>query len=76
MKNKLYHIETRTLSKSDNEAQIRITGKRKISINPVYVIVAKLFNLSETYEVDATVDVVREDGKWKVCGNLFSLPAI
>jgi len=76
MKNKLYHIETKTLNKSDNEAQIRITGKRRISINPVYVIVAKLFNLSETYEVDATFDVVREDGKWKVCGNLFSFPAI
>lgn len=76
MKNKLYQIETKTLNKSDNKAQIRITGKRRISINPVYVIFAKLFNLSETYEVDAIVDVVREDGKWKVCGNLFSLPAI
>jgi len=76
MKNKLYHIETTTLKKSDNEAQIRITGKRRISINPVYVIVANVFNLSETYEVDATFDVVKEDGKWKVCGNLSSLPAI
>ncbi len=76
MKNKLYHIETKTLNKNDNEAQIRITGKRRISINPAYVIVAKLFNLSETYEVDAIVDVVREDGKWKVCGDIFSLPAI
>ena len=76
MKNKLYHIETTTLKKSDNEAQIRITGKRRISINPVYVIVANVFNLSETYEVDATFDVVREDGQWKVCGNLSSLPAI
>jgi len=76
MKNKLYHIETTTLKKGDNEAQVRITGKRRISINPVYVIVANVFNLSETYEVDATFDVVREDGKWKVCGNLSSLPAI
>lgn len=76
MQNKLYHIETMTLKKSDNEAQIRITGKRRISINPVYVIVANVFNLSETYEVDATFDVVREDGQWKVCGNLSSLPAI
>ena len=76
MKNKLYYIETTTLKKSDNKAQIRITGKRRISINPVYVIVADVFNLSETHEVDATLDVIREDGKWKVCGNLSSLSAI
>ena len=36
MKNKLYDIETETISKKDNEAQIRITGKIRVSINPVY----------------------------------------
>ncbi|RLB86046.1 MAG: hypothetical protein DRH24_00200 [Deltaproteobacteria bacterium] len=74
MKNKLYHIKTETISKKDNEAQIRITGKIRVAINPVYPIVAKLFNIGATHEVDETINVIKEDGKWKVCGNLFSLP--
>ncbi len=74
MKNKLYDIETETISKKENEAQIRITGKIRISINPVYPIVAKLFNIGATHEVDEIINVIKEDGKWKVCGNLFSLP--
>ena len=74
MKNKLYHIETETISKKDNEAQIRITGKIRVSINSVYPIVAKLFNIGATHEVDEIINVIKEDGKWKVCGNLFSLP--
>jgi hypothetical protein len=74
MKNKLYHIETETLSKKENEAQIRITGKIRVSINPVYPIVANLFNIGATHEVDEIINVIKEDGKWKVCGSLFSLP--
>ena len=75
MKNKLYDIETETISKKDNEAQIRITGKIRVSINPVYAIVAKLFNIGATHKVDEIINVIKEDGRWKVCGNLFSLLA-
>jgi hypothetical protein len=74
MKNKLYHIETETLSKNDTTAKIRITGKTRVAINHVYPIVAKLFNIGSTHEVDETFNVIKEDGQWKVCGNLFSLP--
>ncbi len=74
MKNKLYHIETETLSKNDSTAKIRITGKKRVAINPVYPIVAQLFNIGATHEVDETFNVIKEDSRWKVCGNLFSLP--
>ncbi len=74
VKYKLYNIETKIISKHDNEAQVRITGKRRVAINPVYPIVSKIFDLGETYEVDKVINVIKEDGKWKVCGDLFSLP--
>ena len=73
LKNKLYHIETETLSKNDTTAKIRITGKTRVAINPVYPIVAKLFNIGATQEVEGTFNVIKEDSEWKVCGNLFSL---
>ena len=74
IKNKLYHIETETLSKNDTTAKIRITGKTRVAINPVYPIVAQLFNIGATHEVNQTFNVIKEDSQWKVCGNLFSLP--
>jgi hypothetical protein len=73
LKNKLYHIRTETISKSDTEAQIRITGKIRVAINSVYPVVAKLFDIGSTHEVDETIHVIKEDDQWKVCGELFSL---
>jgi hypothetical protein len=75
MQNKFYHIETETISKNDTKAQIRITGKKRVAINSVYPIVAKLFDIGATHEIDEIIHVIREDGQWKVCGNLFSLAA-
>lgn len=73
LKNKLYHIETETISKNDTEAKIRITGKIRVAINSVYPVVARLFNIGSTHEVDEVIRVIKEDGQWKVCGTLFSL---
>lgn len=74
VKYKLDNIETEIITKNDNRTQVRITGKRRVSINPVYSIVAKIFDLAATHEIDEVINVIKEDGKWKVCGNLFALP--
>jgi hypothetical protein len=71
LKSKLYHIETHTRFIGDNEAQVELTGKRRVSINPVYTYVARIFCIGETHEVDETIKLVKEDGKWKVCGGLL-----
>ncbi|UCH22616.1 MAG: hypothetical protein JSU83_05165 [Deltaproteobacteria bacterium] len=73
MRSKLYSIHTDIISKSDTDAQVRITAVRKRNINLVYTIIAKLFFIGETYEVDEIVNVIKEDGQWKVCGQAFSL---
>jgi hypothetical protein len=75
LKNKLYHIETETISKTDTDARIRITGKIRVAINSVYPVVAQLFNIGATHKVDQVIHVVKENGQWKVCGKLFSLTA-
>ena len=73
LKHKLYHIQTETISKNDTEAAIRITGKIRVAINSVYPVVAKIFNIGSTHKIDEIIHVIKEDGKWKVCGKLFSL---
>jgi hypothetical protein len=76
MKNQLSHIETETIISDDSTAEVRITCDRMRSINPVYAVIGKLFFLIETHEVDATLNLVKEDGKWKVCGKPFAFAEI
>jgi hypothetical protein len=75
MRSMLYHIKTDIISEDESEAKIRITCERKRLINPVFTIVGKLFFIGETYEVDETLNIIKEDGKWKICGRAFSLSA-
>ena len=69
----LSHLELETTMVDDNTAEIHITGSRMRSPNPVFGAVSKIFCLGETYEVDETLTVVKEEDGWKVCGQPFSL---
>jgi hypothetical protein len=73
MKMALLHIETETQMVDDNVAEVRINCNRRRTINPVFAIVAKIFCLGETYKVEETLTLVKEDDLWKVCGEPFAL---
>ncbi len=73
LKSALYNIETHTLSQTDQAAKVRLNAEKRSAINPIFAYVAKLFNLSGAERIEATLDLVRQDGKWKVCGQPFDL---
>jgi hypothetical protein len=73
MRSRLYSVHTEIISQSDSEAEVRILAERKRNINPLYTVVGRLFSIGETYSVDETLKLVKEDGRWKVCGRAFSL---
>ncbi len=76
MRNQLSHISTEIQMTDENNATVRITADRLRSINPVFALIGKLFFLIESHKVDETLSLVKEDGRWKVCGKPFSLPEI
>ena len=69
----LYAAHTRIVSLSDDEAVVHFTAKGRRNITPIFTIVGRLFQLGETHEIDATINVIKENGKWKVCGQAFAL---
>ena len=73
MKQELYQVETRISLKEADKAQVRLTATRKRAINPVFGAVAEVFALTQAHRVEATIDLVREDDRWKVCGHPFAL---
>jgi hypothetical protein len=68
------HVETETMSQASDSATIHLKGRHRTCINPVFAYVASLFHLGKTHEFEETLELVKEDGKWKVCGTPFSLP--
>lgn len=75
VKKGLYHIETQVLAQSDEEAQVRISAMTRTRINPVYAWVASIFQLGDTEHIEEVLHLVKEDGKWKACGeDIFALP--
>ena len=73
VKSQLYDIITETTYISDTEAKVVISGHRRTAINPVFAWVAKLFHIGGTYPFEATLDLVKEEGTWKVCSDLMAL---
>lgn len=70
----LSHIDTRTEYLDDATALVHLTGHRRLAINPLYAYVARLFRIGEPYEVDESIQVKLEDGRWRVCeSSLLSL---
>jgi hypothetical protein len=72
LKSQLYRIETHTTYASDTEATVAVSAVRRAAINPLYAWVAKVFHIGGSYPIEGTIDVVKEDGRWKVCANSFS----
>ncbi len=73
VKNQLYHVLTHTTYSSDSEATVSIHAKTRTSIHPVFAWVTKLFFIGETRPFDETLEVVKEDNHWKVCGSPLAL---
>ncbi|QTA93798.1 hypothetical protein [Desulfonema magnum] len=65
-KEKLYHVETYTISKDHEKAQIRLVAERKPPLQ-------SFFTRRPAKKVDETINVIKEGNKWRVCGSPFSL---
>jgi hypothetical protein len=57
----------------DTAMTIHLHGTTRVFINRPFMIVGKLFGLGRDYPVDAHIDVVKENSRWRVCGNPFGI---
>jgi hypothetical protein len=67
LRDKLYDARTESVKRDETSAEIRLTGKVRPPL--------KSFFTQEDYRyINEVITVVNDNGKWKVCGKLFSLP--
>ena len=67
------HLETETIAQDGESATIHLKGTCRTCIHPVFTWVAKMFRIGQTRSFEETIDLVKEDGRWKVCGTPFGL---
>jgi len=63
LKTGLKDIMTNTLSRDENSATIELKAKSKYAL--------RTFFTGDKFEVHHKFDMIKEDGRWKVCGNPF-----
>ena len=76
MKMSLGHIKTKTHMIDENTAEVSIKASMRRNINPLFYVVSRIFFLGETYHMEETLSLVKEDNSWKVCGEPLALPVI
>jgi len=73
MKQGLFHVDAKTTMEGADSAVVSLKGERRRTINPVFGLVARWFGLGERHPVEETLNLVKEGGRWKVCGKPFQL---
>lgn len=72
----LGHIKTKTHMIDENTAEVTVKASMRRNINPLFFVVSRIFFLGETFHMEETFDLVKEDNRWKVCGEPLTLPTI
>ena len=57
----------------DTSARAHVTGQTRTAINPVFMVIGKLFHIGEYHPVDMHLDLVKEPEGWRVCGEVAGL---
>ena len=69
-------LHLKTVEQDEKSALIHVSGTTRVAINPAFMLVGKLFRIGKDYPVDATLELVKEDDGWRVCGAPFGMQPV
>jgi hypothetical protein len=69
MRMQLFQVEAAVVAQDEQTAQVHLRSEMRRSIHPAFAAFAKLWNLGQAYHLDETLDLVKEEDQWKVCGH-------
>lgn len=68
MRSYLMDVQTKTLRQDAKSARVEIHALKKRYLNPVFNWLAEIFHLGSTSTAEQVLDLVKENGRWRVCG--------
>lgn len=73
LRHKFMKMHASVVDSGDDTMKVHITGSTRVCINPAFMLVGKLFKVGDDHPVDATLELVKENNSWRVCGSPFGL---
>lgn len=73
MRRMFTHMKLETESQDPEKAVIRVEGTTRTAINPAFMVIGKMFSLGQNHPVDATLELVKVKGQWRVCKNSLEM---
>lgn len=67
------HIHLETEQHGADRATVHIEGTTRTAINPAYMVIGKMFRIGQNYPVNTSVNLVKENGRWRVCQKAFGM---
>ena len=64
------HIYLETVTSQDDAAVVQVKGTLRTAIYPAFMVIGKIFGIGQNYEVETNINLVKEDGRWRVCNQI------
>jgi hypothetical protein len=64
------HIHLETLTEQEDAAVVQVKGTLRTAIYPAFMVIGKMFGIGQNYNVETTINLIKEDGRWRVCGQI------
>ena len=73
LRHKITTAHIQLMDQSEDRVKVHLKGTTRVCIHPAFMLIGKLFNLGRDYPMDETIELIKDDGQWRVCGNPFGL---
>ncbi|MGD8837690.1 MAG: hypothetical protein PVI54_03540 [Desulfobacteraceae bacterium] len=73
LRHKFLKLHVDIVESGQDSIKVHLSGSTRVCINPAFMLVGKLFGIGQDYPVDETLELVKENDSWRVCGNPFGL---
>lgn len=64
------HMHLETLTAQEDAAVVQVKGTLRTAIYPAFMVVGKIFGIGQNYDVETTINLIKEDGRWRVCNQI------
>ena len=64
------HMHLETLTAQEDAAVVQVKGTLRTAIYPAFMVIGKMFGIGQNYDVETTLNLIKEDGRWRVCNQI------
>lgn len=73
LRRKFIELHLKAVDTGADTIKFHLEGITRTCINPAFMVIGKLFGIGRNYHVEGTIDLVKENGQWRVCGNPLNI---